>query len=174
MAVTPLNATAGSVSANAYATLVEADQYHEDRPAVGTTWAGATNDQKTAAILFATKLLDRLWRWNGYTTTSEQALMWPRGGLMKPNQWESLPDDTIPAEIRDACAEYARQLLAGDIAGNSDIETQGITAITAGPVSLEFKENVSAKPIPDTVVYLIPREWGYSTSRGGQRSSLRT
>jgi hypothetical protein len=173
MPVTIIDATPGSSTANSYVTLAVANQYHLDRPAVGTTWSGASDDQKTAALLWATKLLDLLWTWKGYTTTSTQALMWPRNGLMTRNGWESLPSDTVPIEIQHATAEYARQLLAGDLAGNSDIETKGITAITAGPVSLQFKDSVRAKPVPDTVVYLIPREWGYITGGGGVRQAVR-
>lgn len=176
MAVTTLDVTPGSTTANAYVTLAVANQYHEDRPAVGTTWASATNDQKNAAILWATKLLDALWVWVGWSTDESQALLWPRQGIPTRNGFGNIPNNQIPIELQYACAEYARQLLVGDLAGNSDIETQGIKALTAGPVSLTFKDNVTAKPVPDTVVYLIPREWGYPVSRNGSgvREMVRT
>lgn len=165
MAVSALNVTPSSPTANAYVTLAVANQYHEDRPAVGTTWSAATDDQKNAAILWATQLLDRLWCWAGQTTTAEQALQWPRSGVITANGWNSVNEFTIPTEIQKATAEYARQLLVGDIAGNSEVETQGLKSLTAGPVSLVFKDNVTAKPVPDTVVYLIPHGWGYLIGR---------
>lgn len=174
MAVSALVVTPSSATANAYVTLVVADQYHEDRPAVGTTWSLATADQKNAAILWATKLMDLLWCWEGYTTTADQALQWPRSGVLKLNEWEYIDEFSIPVEIQQATAEYARQLLVSDIAGNSDVETQGLKALTAGPVSLTFKDTVSAKPVPDTVVYLIPALWGYLRGRSsGTRPLLR-
>lgn len=168
MPVSTLVTTPGSATANAYVTLAVANQYHLDRPAVGTTWSAATDDQKNAAILWATTLMDSLWDWTGYATDAVQALLWPRGGMLKRNDWEYVADDVIPVELQHATAEYARQLLAGDLAGNSEIETQGITALTAGPVSLTFKDSVVAKPVPDAVVNLIPYSWGrpYSRSRG--------
>lgn len=165
MSVAALVTTPSSPSANAYVSLAEANQYHDNRPAVGTTWADASDDQKAQAILWATMLMDNLWHWNGYVTTALQALQWPRIGLMNKNRMVSQDYNTIPTEIKNACAEYARQLLTGDLAGNSEIETQGITSLRAGPVALTFKDNVTAKPVPDTVVNLIPPDWGYPRSR---------
>lgn len=165
MAVSALVVTAGAADANAYCTLAFADQYHTDRPAAGTTWSSASTDQKNAAILWATQLLDRAWVWHGYATDAVQALQWPRGAMLLTNGWGYVDIHTIPVELQRATAEYARQLLASDLAGNSDIETMGITSLTAGPVSLTFKESVTAKPVPDTVVLLIPDSWGYVRGR---------
>ncbi|HMF88748.1 MAG TPA: DnaT-like ssDNA-binding protein [Gemmatimonadaceae bacterium] len=168
MPVTPIDATPGSAVANAYVTLAVADQYHLDRPAVGATWADASSDSKTAAILWATKLLDSPsnWIWSeGYPTTPTQALLWPRAGVIKRNGWEYVPDSAVPIEVQHATAEYARQLLVSDMAGNSDVETQGIKQITADVVTLIFKDGVKPKPVPDTVVYLIPTHWGYPAGR---------
>ena len=85
--------------------------------------------------------------------------------MLLPSGWGFVDIHTIPIELQRATAEYARQLLASDLAGNSDIETMGITSLTAGPVSLTFKESVTAKPVPDTVVLLIPESWGYVKGR---------
>jgi hypothetical protein len=163
--------TAESANANAYCDLAFADQYHADRPPVGTTWSAATTDQKTAAILWATILMDRLWDWTGWVTTSTQALLWPRQSMLKPNQWEYVDQHTIPTELKQATAEFARQLLGSDLAGNSDIETLKLTSLKAGPVSFTFGDGVTAKPVPDTVFNLIPRQWGTVRSRtSGVRS----
>lgn len=166
MPVSALVTTPGSALANGYVTVAEADQYHLDRPAVGSTWALATTDQKVAAILWATKLMDSLWEWEGYASDGVQVLQWPRGGILKPTGWAWFDLNVIPDEIKDATAEYARQLLVSDRAGDSDIETQGILSLTAGPVSLTFKDSVTAKVVPDAVVNLIPPSWGYP--RGGR------
>jgi len=165
MPVSTLVTTAGLANANAYCDVAFADQYHLDRPAVGTTWGVATSDQKSAAILWATKLMDAAWFWTGYPTDAVQALLWPRGGMLKRNGWEYVDIHTIPIEIKNATAEYARQLLVSDLAGNNPVQTQGITALRAGPVSLNFKDGVFAKPVPDTVYILIPPSWGYPVAR---------
>lgn len=165
MSVSTLVTTPGAADANAYCTLAFANQYHEDRPAVGTTWALASDDRKNAAILWATTLMDSLWDWKGWPTDALQALLWPRQGMIKLNNWDYVDIHTIPVELQRATAEYARQLLASDLAGNSDIETFGVTSLKAGPVAFTFKDSVVAKPVPDTVFTLIPPMWGYPRSR---------
>jgi len=165
MPVSTLVTTAGAANANAYCDLAFAEQYQLDRPAVGTTWTAASTDQKNQSILWATKLMDALWEWNGFATDSIQALLWPRQGMVKLNGWELVDLHTIPVELQRATAEYARQLLASDLTGNSDIETFGVTSLRAGPVAFTFKDAVYAKPVPDIVVNLIPCAWGYPRSR---------
>lgn len=173
MPVSTLVITAGSALANAYVSLAVADQYDLDRPAAaGNIWFTATVDQKTTAILWATKLLDALWVWNGYPTDAVQALLWPRTGVWKRNGWEEVPRDIVPIELQQACAEYARQLLASDRAADSDVETQGLKSLSAGPVSLVFKETVLAKPVPDIVINLLPLGWGYPRGRNASYRDL--
>lgn len=172
MPATALVTTPGSASANAYCDVAFADQYHLDRP-FGTTWTG-TSDAKTAAILWATKLFDALWTWTGYPVDAIQALQWPRGAMLKPNGWEYVSLTVIPIELQRATAEYARQLLISDRTADSDIETLGLKSLTAGPVSLSFKDDVFAKAVPDAVVQLIPPGWGYPRStHTGTRDLLR-
>lgn len=166
MPVSALVITPGSALANAYVSVAVADQYHLDRPAVGTTWSAASADAKAAAILWATTQMDAVWEWVGYPVDAVQSLLWPRGGMLKRNGWEYVALDVIPVELQEATAEFARQLLVGDRAGDSDIETGGITSLRAGPVALTFKDSVFAKVVPDAVFNLIPTGWGYPRSRG--------
>lgn len=173
MPVSALVATAGSASANAYVTRAVADQYHLDRPAAGTTWSAATSDQKDSAILWATRLMDALWEWEGVVVTETQALLFPRSGLCYRSGY-TVPSTIIPTDLQHATAEFARQLLAADRAADSDVEVQGITSLRAGPVALTFKEGVYARPVPDAVVALIPAEWGYvRRARRGVRQLVR-
>ena len=174
MPVATLITTAGAANANAYCDVAFADQYHLNRPPVGVTWANATADQKSAAILWATILMDRLWDWTGYVVDTTQILLWPRQSMLKPSLLEYEPITEIPLEIKQATAEYARQLLVSDLAGNSDIETFGLTSFRAGPVAFQFKDSVTAKPVPDTVFNLVPPMWGHVRSREtGVRSLVR-
>lgn len=179
MPISTLVATAGSASANAYTTVAFADQFHLDRPTVGTTvatglWSAATTDQKTAALLWATKLLDQYFEWNEYVTdaTTPQALLWPRTGLLSLNELSSLDENTVPLQIQWATAEFARQLLVSDRAGDSAVETQGIKLLKAGSIRIDFRDGVHAKPIPDVVVNLIPSAWGRLRA-SGERELMR-
>ena len=99
MAVSTLVTTAGASNANAYVTLVVADQYHEDRPSVGTTWEDASDDEKNAAILWGTELLDSLMDWEGEVVDDIQSLLWPRYGLVYPSGY-AVPSDIIPEQLQ--------------------------------------------------------------------------
>lgn len=186
MAVTVV-ATPKASNANSYATLAESNTYHEAHP-YSTTWDDAGTDERNRALVTATRMLDLWFDWHGESTTLTQALLWPRRGVLKPgvssvevpdivtNNWHEpfgvlLDQDVVPVLIRDATCELARHLLASDRTADSDIQTQGIEALSAGPVSLRFKASVEAKPIPDAVMVMcsklgIPRS---RTGSGGTR-----
>ena len=165
MAISTLVATAKSTTANTYATRAEANQYHEDRPAVGTTWASASNDQKDTSLLWATKLMEALFDWNGYASTTTQALGWPRMGLLERIDVD-LDSDTVPQEVKNAQSEYARQLLVTNLAQDNDIESQSISSIKAGSVALVFDSSAAYnKVVPDAVYLQIPQDW-FTSVRG--------
>ena len=159
MAVSTIDTTLGSASANAYCSLAVANQYHDDRAKAGdTTWTKASNTLRQEGILWATKLLDALVEWNGVVVDDVQKLMWPRYGLRKRNGYEQLSSE-IPIELQEACAEYSRQLIADDLAADRDAEVEGLESLRAGPVTLKFRETVSSKSVPDAVIYLLPENW---------------
>jgi hypothetical protein len=164
MGTSTLVATAKSTTANSYCTLAEADQYQDDRPAVSTTWADASENNKIRALLWATKLMESLFTWTAYATTTTQALGWPRTGLLERID-VVLDSDTVPSEVKDAEAEFARQLLVANRGQDNEIEAQGITSIKAGAVFLQFKSAQYNKVVPDVVAMMIPSDW-YSSVRG--------
>jgi len=165
MGTSAIVATAKSSSANSYCTLAEADQYQDDRPAVSTTWADASENNKIRSLLWATKLMEALFTWNGYASTTTQALGWPRMGLLERID-VSLDSDTVPQEVRNAQSEFARQLLVTNRAQDSDIESDSIKSIKAGSISLVFDSDAAYnKVVPDAVYLLIPQDW-FSSVRG--------
>lgn len=127
-----------------------------------TAFAGGSyrEDIKNPALIMATRQLDAMYEWASWATTEEQSLRWPRTGVEAANELEDIGDREIPKELKWAVAEFARQLIVADLTANSDIETQGITSLTAGPVSLAFKDSVRPKVVPDAVSNLIPAWWG--------------
>jgi len=159
MPVTAIDTTVGGASANSYCSMAVAEQFHFDRPPVSTTWSDASIEEKARVLIWATRLIDTTYRWNGVVVDDIQALLWPRHGMIFPNGY-AVPSTIIPVQLQHAVAEYGRQLLVADRAEDSDIETSGITKIEAGPVTIDFSKGVVAKVVPDSVFYLIPREWG--------------
>ena len=88
MAVTPITIVkedgTGKATANSYASVAEADWYHTGH-LYASAWTGATDDQKSAALLMATRLIDGEYQFNGTRTLAAQALQWPRSDCREPD-----------------------------------------------------------------------------------------
>ena len=175
-----IDATAKGEFSNSYATIAEADAYHETHP-YASAWENAGDDEKCRALVTATRLLDVWFDWYGSITSLAQRLSWPRSGVLRPNiadgavgtidnPWHEpfavqLDPDEIPDLLIESTSELARQLLVSDRTADSDTETQGLKSIKAGPVALEFG-TVVAKPIPDAVM-VMASQLGRPHSRSG-------
>lgn len=175
MAVT-IEATPGSPDANSYATIEEADAYFATR-IKGETWSEASEDEKAAGLITATRILDSLSvahrrlirngttqynlvgrQWTGAPAMDDQVLAWPRSG-MRSRIGRAIPADIIPKELKEATSELAWQLYLSDRTLDSEAVVQGISSVTAGSVSVSFKENIEAKILPDIVMSLMPSWW---------------
>lgn len=176
-----LDPTVGGASANTYASLAEANLYCTNRPNHSDFWDTATDTQKEEALIWGTILLDMAFQWtggaaNGPTPGPIQALAWPRIGMTDKNFFPIDPT-AIPAFIKNAQSEYARQLLAQDIASDNDAVKNEVLGLKAGSVSMQFRNtelgtlpqaqdaavrrkgpslNYLAKWVPDAVRLQIP------------------
>lgn len=166
MAVPTLVATPGSASANSYATVAEATTYHESR-LDSSVWTAAATDNKTISLIMATRLMDAMIEWTGFSVDQTQALNWPLDGMVDKNNVEFIPNTEIPPELKDATAEFARLLLVTDLTLNSDIEDLKIRSLSAGSVALTFDGGVTAKVVPDSVYFLLPKWWFTSVNSRG-------
>jgi hypothetical protein len=114
----------GKGNANAYADVVDGDAYH-DGHLYAAAWTGATNDDKEKALVFATRLIDSQFQFNGWKAHDEQALQWPRERCQDPDK--GLPitvlllasgsyveSNVVPKNVVDATCEMARELLIAD------------------------------------------------------------
>jgi hypothetical protein len=164
--------------ANTYISLNDAETYMEGRLHT-TTWDGETDANKNAALVQATRILDRYVNWLGYKSDQDQALAWPRWGICydcaqyyecaaewygnDPYLTFSVASDTIPQEIKDAACELALYLLGTDpqavpdTAGFSEIEVEGA-------IRLKIDKRDRASTIPghvwDMVRHLGSRKGG--------------
>lgn len=175
-----LIATPGDVNANSYATLEEANTYFRHRLPLPTLWL-ETNDPDGSpserALVMATRLINiwasgakRTFRengvsyrsvgrtWTGEIASSTQALAVPRIGLVD-RYGRTLASNVIPTELKEATAELAGQLLISDRSLDNDVAIQGITSVSAGSVSVSFKDMIERRVLPDTVVDLMPPSW---------------
>src|SRR3954470_8145728 len=114
----------GKVDANAYANVADGDAYH-DAHLYAAAWSGASNDDKEKALVFATRLIDSQFQFNGWKAHDEQALQWPRERCQDPDK--GLPitilllasgsyvdSNVVPKAIVNATCEMARELLIAD------------------------------------------------------------
>lgn len=155
-------ATPGASNANSYCTLAEADTYHESVIAAhATDWSGASDTTQNESLAMATRYLDALYEWAQWASETTQALQWPRRGVLDHLKLSTIAEDVVPQIIKNATAEFARQLIAEDRSADSDVERYGLTSLRAGSVSLSFKDGVVARPVPDAVAVMIPAWWGY-------------
>jgi len=154
-----LDATVGGVASNTYCTLAEAETYYLGRLPLAA-WAAASDAEKNAALVMATRLLDIKYEWVSWPTATTQMLQWPRYGVEDFLRLSFIEDDAIPPQLKNAEAEFAGQLLAEDRSLDSDIETKGVTSLTVGSIAFTFKNSVYAKVIPDAVRDMIPSWWG--------------
>jgi hypothetical protein len=167
MALT-LVATAGSASANSYATVAEGDTYHEAH-LYATTWNESASDPvKAQALVQATALLDRYFEWYGTVATQTQALGHPRIGIYD-KQGRLLSATTIAASLRDATAEYARWLIDSDRTAESSSAGGEVKRAKMGGMEVEFVEGTAtaASVVPDAVVRMLDHLGVYRSGTGG-------
>lgn len=117
------------VGSNVYATLAEADVYHEER--LNTVWTAEADDEiRESALLRATAGMESKYRerWIGFksnhnTVTAPQFLAWPRkadkdesttNGFILSSMTKlvdfdgiDIDADSIPVEVQRACMEVA-------------------------------------------------------------------
>lgn len=175
-------ATSGSPSANSYITVAEANAYFESRLPLDPVW-DPTEAVAIPRILTAARMLTNVFsgskrlitpksgdpyyligmKWNGTPTFADQAMDFPRTGLLD-RLGRPLDPEIIPVELKNTHAELAGQLSLTDRTLDNDIVTQGIQEIGAGPVKIKFRGDHdsytrTALVLPDGVLSLLVPSW---------------
>ena len=87
MALT-LITTAGATNSNSYATVAEANTYHDSiREQADQTWSALHDGKKERLLAMATRLIDEHFVFLGYKKNHDQALHWPRVGVLKDGKY---------------------------------------------------------------------------------------
>ena len=109
----------GKVDANSYASAIDSDAYHAGH-LYATAWTGATADNKAAALVMASRVIDAEFQFNGVKTSAAQALQWPRSDCRDPDALTAsggaamVASNVVPKGVSDATCELARELLLLD------------------------------------------------------------
>lgn len=102
----------GLSNSNSYVSVAEADTYHADFG--NADWAGASTEEKEAALVHATKAIDLLFGQDYLSTvvSSTQALLFPRLTFLI-NGWQVVQSDAVPRQLKEAVCEVALLRLNG-------------------------------------------------------------
>lgn len=179
MAIT-LTDTPASASANAYADAAYALAYFETRAPLSAPWEDNDEETQKRFLIMATRILDASFRgqkqmmsaggldksfyvvrrtWTGLPATATQRLAWPRIGMLDQNG-NAILTTVNPTDLKDACCELAGQLSIEDRTLDNDVSVQGIKSVSAGPVSVSFRDGaIVPQVLPDAVINLLIPSW---------------
>lgn len=138
MAIT-IVATAGSASANSFATAAEMTTHMEGR-LNDSAYTGASADEVNRALVEATRELSSR-QWMGRRVDDTQALSWPREWVIDPDSsnYDYFESTEVPQRVKDATCELAFQFLK---AGTADVaaydSTLNVKRKKTGPLETEY------------------------------------
>lgn len=159
---------AGLTNSNSYCSVDEADVYHENRLQV-SSWSAATETIKETALVWATRLIDEGVAWKGYRTTDAQALMWPRT-LVYDREGYTFDSYVIPSWLKNATAEYARNLVDEDRTAETNRDLTGFKKLEIGDLKLTV-DSYAKKPQMPVAVWTQIRFYCHKV--GAQRTLVR-
>jgi hypothetical protein len=158
----------GKVDANSYADVADGNAYHAGH-LYATAWTAASDDQKAAALVMATRLIDAEYQFNGVQTTNEQSLSWPRYRCPDPDRdtvaritrllmWDNwLPENLVPKNVVAATCELARELLIVDRTAAPPGE--GLKYYNAGGVQTGY-DKTDTRPVISPVAQAMLIKFG--------------
>jgi len=157
--------TPGATNSNSYATVAEANTYHDSvREEADLVWSALHDGKKARLLVMATRLIDEHFVFLGHEKNNDQALAWPRTGVLKDGKYatglvDTVDNDTIPQFVKDATAEFARILSAEDTTADDD--TAGFKQIMVQGISLTMDQSSRvSKGVIRSSVYSILRKYG--------------
>ena len=142
----------GSATANSYASVADGNTYHAGH-LYATKWTQATDATKEKALIWATRLLDEWFDWEGTKGDRLNALQWPRIGTRDRGNW-SIDTNVIPVALKDATCELARLLLVEDRTAFAEADPRGFKRIKAGSLEMEI-DRADRKPVLPTHVRMM-------------------
>jgi hypothetical protein len=141
----------GKADANTLISLAAATSYHEGN-LYASAWTAAASTTRETALVMATRIIDQGVRWRGSKEDEDNALEWPRLGVVDHNGF-TLDSNVVPERVKTGVAEFARWLIESD--RTAEAETKGLSQIEAGPLKAVIDRDDRTAVIPDIVVNMI-------------------
>ena len=164
----------GKVDANSYANVADGDAYF-DGHLYASAWTAASTGNKEKALVFATRLIDSQFQFNGWKAKDEQALQWPRENCPDPDKGQSavillrlrganfVDVDVVPKGVSDAACELARELLILD--RTTAPPGEGLSYTYTGTDGTGYSKR-DARPIISHVAQAMLAKYGGLVSEG--------
>lgn len=137
-----------------------------------SAWTAATPEQRQAAVIMATRLIDSGMDWQGRTQSFDQSLAWPRYEV-RANGYTvtGLPKKLQGAVLETALALLERNRISDTTTGTAPVEKIGLGD---GALELTFGADPTAAQAPPAT--MIPpyalsllRDYGWSSGGGMKR-----
>lgn len=129
------DATVGGPDSTSFVTVEEADAYFTSHP-FGEPWLEYDESQKESYLMMSTRTLSAQC-WTGQATSPDQALAWPRMGMIGTNGYP-IPSDIIPREIKYMTLEMAFRTASEGSTASSSVADQSLKRVKAGSVEVEY------------------------------------
>lgn len=124
--------------ANTYASAADANTYHADRGFA--TWAGASVDEKSTALIKATDYLNGL-AWTG-RKVAMRPMAWPRIDVTIDGYPVGSTD--IPDEVVSACCYMAGEFITG--ADPLAAQDRALSSMKVGSIEMAWEQGSNAAP----------------------------
>jgi hypothetical protein len=159
------DATPGGASANSFCTVARADDILTGMRKADALWVAATTASKEAHLIWATRMLVSCVAWSGGIASTTQALPLPRHGQVDRDGRE-YASNAIPKPAEEATAELAVFLLRRDRTKESGLLGQGITAASAGSLSVTVDPSQGQVDLIPSYIGTIIRDIGRIVAGG--------
>ena len=159
----------GRIDANSYADATDSDAYHAGH-LYATAWTGATADNKAAALVMASRVIDAEFQFNGVKASAAQALQWPRSDCRDPDAVATsatagvVASNIVPKSVLNATCELARELLTVDRTAAPPGE--GISSDWTSTAGKKYSKT-DVRPILSRLVLSLLSKYGAPVCRGG-------
>ena len=142
-----LDASVGTLTANSYVTIAEADAYFLTHV---TPSPYEDADDPDVLLIYASRTLDFYMDWNGERVADEtvQSMEWPRYGVY------DVDSDIIPQRVKNATLELANYL-----AVNSGVSSNlaDVNRIKVGPITIDLDSEGSGFLLPPQISRILSK-----------------
>jgi hypothetical protein len=152
----------GVSGANSYVTIAEITEWVLTNPH-DSTWASLTDAQKNGYCVMACRVMQEQMNWDGWQTSATQALDLPRSGMIDKNG-NTVENNEIPTEIKNAQCELARLLAIADRTADNDMA--GFKEIGVGSIKLVADKSDRPAVLADAVWNMLKPFGSKSISKG--------